>query len=69
MEQMQLFENEKLADQEVWCELYDLYLSKPDYVKAAFCTEEFLLINPHNHLNHECYASIRYSQSNDYEKA
>ena len=27
-----------------------------------------LLINPHNHLNHERYASIRYSQG-DYEKA
>ncbi|CAF1577769.1 unnamed protein product [Rotaria magnacalcarata] len=56
------------ADQEAWSELCDLYLSEHDYTKAAFCAEELLLINPHNHLNHERYASIRYSQG-DYEKA
>jgi tetratricopeptide (TPR) repeat protein len=56
------------ADQEAWSELCDLYLSEHDYIKAAFCAEELLLINPHNHLNHERYASIRYSQG-DYEKA
>ncbi|CAF0889941.1 unnamed protein product [Rotaria sordida] len=56
------------ADQEAWSELCDLYLSEHDYTKAAFCAEELLLINPHNHLNHERYASIRYSQG-DYDKA
>jgi len=56
------------ADQEAWSELCDLYLSEHDYTKATFCAEELLLINPHNHLNHERYASIRYSQG-DYEKA
>ncbi len=56
------------ADQEAWSELCDLYLSEHDFTKAAFCAEELLLINPHNHLNHERYASIRYSQG-DYEKA
>jgi len=56
------------ADQEAWSELCDLYLSEHEYTKAAFCAEELLLINPHNHLNHERYASIRYSQG-DYEKA
>ncbi|CAF1421534.1 unnamed protein product [Adineta ricciae] len=57
------------ADQEAWSELCDLYLSEHDYAKAAFCAEELLLINPHNHLHHERYASIRYSQGDDYEKA
>ncbi|CAF1421514.1 unnamed protein product [Adineta ricciae] len=56
------------ADQEAWSELCDLYLSEHEYVKASFCAEELLLINPHNHLNHERYASIRYSQG-DYEGA
>ncbi|CAF1427916.1 unnamed protein product [Adineta steineri] len=56
------------ADQEAWSELCDLYLSEHDYTKATFCAEELLLINPHNHLNHERYASIRYSQG-DYDKA
>ncbi|CAF3964600.1 unnamed protein product [Rotaria sp. Silwood1] len=55
-------------DQEAWSELCDLYLSEHDYAKAAFCAEELILINPHNHLNHERYASICYSQG-DYEKA
>ncbi|CAF0863370.1 unnamed protein product [Adineta steineri] len=56
------------ADQEAWSELCDLYLSEHDYKKAAFCAEELLLINPHNHLNHQRYASICYSQG-DYENA
>ena len=56
------------ADHEAWSELCDLYLIEHDYTKAAFCAEELLLINPHNHLNHERYASIRYSQG-DYDKA
>lgn len=49
------------ADQEAWSELCDLYLSEHEYKKAAFCAEELLLINPHNHMNHERYASIHYS--------
>lgn len=56
------------ADQEAWGELSDLYLYEHDYTKAAFCAEELLLINPHNHLNHERYASIRYGQG-DFDKA
>jgi tetratricopeptide (TPR) repeat protein len=56
------------ADQEAWSELCDLYLFEHDYTKASFCAEELLLINPHNHLNHERYASIRYSQG-DFDKA
>ncbi len=56
------------ADQEGWSELCDLYLSEHEYIKAAFCAEELLLINPHNHLNHERYASICYSNG-EYDKA
>ena len=56
------------ADQEAWSELCDLYLIEHDYKKATFCAEELLLINPHNHLNHERYASIRYSDG-DFEIA
>ena len=56
------------TDQEGWSELCDLYLSEHEYSKAAFCAEELLLINPHNHLNHERYASICYSNG-EYEKA
>ncbi|CAF2042868.1 unnamed protein product [Rotaria magnacalcarata] len=49
------------VDQEAWGELCELYLLEHDYAKAAFCAEELILINPHNHLNHERYASICYS--------
>jgi len=56
------------TDQEGWSELCDLYLSEHEYTKAAFCAEELILINPHNHLNHERYASICYSYG-DYDKA
>jgi len=56
------------TDQEGWSELCDLYLSEHEYIKAAFCAEELILINPHNHLNHERYASICYSHG-DYDKA
>ena len=56
------------ADHEGWSELCDLYLSERDYDKAAFCAEELLLANPHNHLYHERYASICYT-NRDYDKA
>lgn len=50
------------VDQEAWQELCDLYLSEQDYAKAAFCMEEMILHNPHNHLLHERLAEIRYTQ-------
>ncbi len=31
-------------------ELCDLYILEQDYAKAAFCCEELLLHNPHNHI-------------------
>jgi len=51
-----------MSDQEGWTELCDLYLLEQDYAKAAFCFEELLLYNPHNHLYHQKYAEIKYSQ-------
>ncbi|KAG5887579.1 hypothetical protein JTB14_009987 [Gonioctena quinquepunctata] len=51
-----------MADVEAWQELSELYLNEYDYGKAAFCVEELLLHNPHNHLLHQRYADIKYSQ-------
>merc|ERR1719422_868228 len=51
-----------MTDYEAWTELCDLYLSQADYSSAAFCMEELLMSNPHNHLFHQKYAEIRYSQ-------
>lgn len=51
-----------MSDQEAWQELCDLYLQEQDYAKAAFCTEELILHNPHNHLIHQRYAEIKYTQ-------
>ena len=51
-----------MADTEGWQELSDLYIGEQDYNKAAFCVEELILHNPHNHLLHQRYADIRYTQ-------
>ena len=51
-----------MADQEAWTELMELYVSVMDYSKAAFCCEELILANPHNHLYYQRYAEIRYTQ-------
>nr|XP_023014495.1 ER membrane protein complex subunit 2-A-like isoform X2 [Leptinotarsa decemlineata] len=51
-----------MADVEAWQELSELYLNEHDYGKAAFCVEELILHNPHNHLLHQRYADIKYSQ-------
>jgi len=50
-----------MSDQEAWMELCDLYTSEQDYSKAAYCMEELLLHNPHNHLYHQRNAEIRYT--------
>ena len=49
-------------DQDAWNELCDLYLSEQEYAKAAFCMEELILQNPHNHLFHLRFAEIKYTQ-------
>ncbi|VDK32330.1 unnamed protein product [Taenia asiatica] len=51
-----------MADVEAWGELSDLYLAQGDYKHAAFCMEELILANPHNHLLHERLAEIKYSE-------
>lgn len=51
-----------MSDQEGWHELCDLYLQEQEYSKAAVCIEELILHNPHNHLLHQRYAEIKYSQ-------
>lgn len=51
-----------MSDQEAWYELCDLYLKEQEYAKAAFCMEELILHNPHNHLIYQRYAEIKYSQ-------
>lgn len=51
-----------MVDAEAWQELGELYLNENDYNKAAFCIEELILHNPHNHLLHQRLADIRYTQ-------
>jgi len=50
-----------MSDQEAWMELSELYILEQDYNKAAFCMEELLLHNPHNHLYHLRNGDIRYT--------
>jgi len=50
-----------MNDQEAWLELCDLYVQEQEYGKAAYCMEELILANPHNHLYHERYAEIQYT--------
>lgn len=51
-----------MADVEAWGELSDLYLAQGDFKHAAFCVEEVILANPHNHLLHERLAEVSYFQ-------
>ncbi|XP_060524466.1 ER membrane protein complex subunit 2-like [Cylas formicarius] len=51
-----------MADMEAWQELGDLYIGEQDFNKAAFCIEELILHNPHNHLLHQRYADVKYTQ-------
>lgn len=46
------------ADHEAWLELCDAYLSEMEYAKAAFCLEELILMNPHNHVYHQRFADV-----------
>ena len=47
-----------MSDYEAWQELCDLYIRVQDYEKAAFCMEELVMSNPHNHLIHLKYAEV-----------
>nr|ACO08465.1 Tetratricopeptide repeat protein KIAA0103 [Oncorhynchus mykiss] len=51
-----------VGDQGAWHELSELYINEHDYGKAAFCLEELMMTNPHNHLYCEQYAEVKYTQ-------
>ncbi|CAH0582871.1 unnamed protein product [Chrysodeixis includens] len=50
-----------MSDVEAWQELCGLYTRQGEYARAAFCAEELLLHQPHNHLMHQRLADIRYT--------
>lgn len=50
-----------MSDVEAWQELCELYLQVQEYSRAAFCAEELILHQPHNHLMHQKLADIRYT--------
>ncbi|CAG4946170.1 unnamed protein product [Colias eurytheme] len=50
-----------ISDMEAWQELSELYLQMGEYSRAAFCVEELILHQPHNHLFHQRLADIRYT--------
>jgi len=51
-----------MNDTEAWLELATLYLNDLDYPKASYCVEELILSHPRDHLFHQLYAEIKYSQ-------
>ncbi|KAL1416449.1 hypothetical protein MTO96_000729 [Rhipicephalus appendiculatus] len=53
-----------MGDQEAWLQLCSLYLREQDLARAAFCLEELILCNPHNHLYYQRYAEIQYTIGN-----
>lgn len=50
-----------MSDVEAWQELCMLYQQVGEYSRAAFCAEELILHQPHNHLMHQLLADIRYT--------
>lgn len=50
-----------MNDTEAWLELCDVYIQEQAYSKAAFCMEELIITNPHNHLYHQRFAEIQYT--------
>uniref|UniRef100_A0A8C7NKM6 ER membrane protein complex subunit 2 n=1 Tax=Oncorhynchus mykiss TaxID=8022 RepID=A0A8C7NKM6_ONCMY len=42
--------------------IYSLFPCSLSYGKAAFCLEELMMTNPHNHLYCEQYAEVKYTQ-------
>ncbi|KAM3956286.1 ER membrane protein complex subunit 2 [Aphomia sociella] len=50
-----------MSDVEAWQELCELYLQVQDYSRAAYCAEELILHQPHNHLMQQRLADIRYT--------
>uniref|UniRef100_A0A8C2C5S1 ER membrane protein complex subunit 2 n=1 Tax=Cyprinus carpio TaxID=7962 RepID=A0A8C2C5S1_CYPCA len=58
------------VSKKVWLKVIRLHLStfevdqnlSSNYAKAAFCLEELMMTNPHNHLYCEQYAEVKYTQ-------
>jgi len=50
-----------MADVEAWLELAELYIDQQLYKNAAFCYEDVILANPHNHHFLIKYAEILYT--------
>ncbi|XP_053605272.1 ER membrane protein complex subunit 2-like [Plodia interpunctella] len=50
-----------MSDAEAWQQLCTLYQQLGEYSRAAFCAEELLLHQPHNHLVHQRLADLRYT--------
>ncbi|KJE95999.1 tetratricopeptide repeat protein [Capsaspora owczarzaki ATCC 30864] len=50
-----------MADYEAWVELSELYLSRGDFQRAAFCFEELILSNPLSPVYHIRYAETLYT--------
>ncbi|XP_052709346.1 ER membrane protein complex subunit 2-like [Crassostrea angulata] len=61
IEELNKYLKQFMTDFEAWMELCDLYLAVQDYTKAAFCMEELIMSNPHNHLYHQKFAEIKYT--------
>jgi len=49
------------SDTEAWLQLMVIYLGAQQFKRAAFCTEELILINPMSYLYHLRYADIMYT--------
>ena len=52
-------------DVEGWAELADLYLSQDMLSQAAFCLEEFILLQPFSHHAHAQYAEVVWVQGKE----
>mmetsp|Transcript_70624 Transcript_70624/g.193749 ORF Transcript_70624/g.193749 Transcript_70624/m.193749 type:complete len:325 (+) Transcript_70624:70-1044(+) len=49
------------SDTEAWLQLSAIYLNSQQFKRAAFCTEELILVNPMSYLYHLRYADIMYT--------
>ncbi|EGD80558.1 hypothetical protein PTSG_01150 [Salpingoeca rosetta] len=50
------------SDFEAWQQLTDLYIDTQDLQNAAFCLEEVMLSNPHNHVYYCTYAEVLFAR-------
>jgi len=50
-----------MEDSEAWAEMANMYMSKQNYSKAAYCYEEVLAKEPRNYLVNLRYAELLFS--------